>query len=829
MENQTGQTIPITIEDELKTSYLNYAMSVIVSRALPDVRDGLKPVHRRILFGMNEMGLHSDRPPKKSARIVGDVLGKYHPHGDMSVYDALVRMAQNFSLRYPLIKGQGNFGSVDGDPPAAMRYTEARLAVIAGEMLKDINKETVDFQPNYDDSMTEPHVLPAVFPCLLANGTSGIAVGMATNIPPHNLGEISAAIHAFIENPDISIDQLMNHISGPDFPTGGIIFGTQGITDAYKTGRGKITVRSRFSMEEGKNGRTVIIIHELPYQVNKANLIMKIADRIRDKKIDGISDLRDESDRNGMRIIIELKRGIIPKVVLNNLFNHTQLQMNFNVNALALVNGRPQLLTLKDMIRYYVEHRRDVIIRRTQYDLRKAEERAHILEGLKIALADIDAVIAVIKKSSTVKEAKSRLTEQFTLSEIQAQAILDMRLQKLTSLETQKILEELKELTILIRHLKELLASDKDILALVGKENSELTERFNQPRRTELNRDEIKETHIEDLIQKENMLVVISHKGYIKRVPVTSYRVQGRGGKGVSASNLRDTDFIQNIFVATTHDYILIISSKAKAYYLKVHEIPEGSRNSRGSHIRSLLGISTEEEVAAVVPLQNFTNTQFILLATAQGIVKKVATSNFSNAKSRGIIAMIIQPNDKIVSAILTSGDRDIILATRSGLGLRFNENMIRPMGRATQGVIGIRISPDDELTGAIETDPELHLLFITENGSGKRLKSDALKTHGRNTKGQIIYHTTEKTGAIAGVLNVHESDDIMLITSSGALIKIKASSVTVQNRDTHGVRLFNIQKPDILVGIDRIVRDEDENDGGGENKKGSEISLNFD
>ena len=747
--------------------------------------------------------------PKKSARIVGDVLGKYHPHGDMSVYDALARMVQDFSLRYPLIKGQGNFGSVDGDPPAAMRYTEARMAILAEEMLRDINKETVDFKPNYDDSMEEPDVLPATFPCLLANGSSGIAVGMATNIPPHNLNEISAAINAYIENSQITIDELMQHITGPDFPTGGIIFGSKGVSQAYKTGRGKITVRSKFTLEETKTGRDVIIVHEIPYQVNKANLIVKIADQIRDKKIDGISDLRDESDRNGLRIVIELKKGATPQIILNQLFSQTQLQTNFNVNSLALVKGKPQLLNLKDMIRHYVEHRREVIIRRTQHDLRKAEERAHILEGLKIALAEIDEVIKTIKESENVDQARDSLIQKFTLSENQARAILDMRLQKLTNLETQKILEELEQLTILIKELKALLASEKSILALVGKESSELAERFSQPRRTESVINEIEETNIEDLIQKEDMVVIISNKGYIKRVPVTAYSVQGRGGKGVSASNLRDEDFIQNMSIASTHDYILIISSEAKAYYLKVHGIPEGSRNSRGSHIRSLLGISASEDVAAVVPLQNFSDQQYIFLATERGVVKKVAVSDFSNAKKRGIIAMVIRPNDRIASAILTSGKKDIILVTRSGLGLRFSEHTVRSMGRATQGIRGIRLAGNDKIAGAAEADPQQELLIITENGSGKRVRCDELAPHGRNTRGQAVYKTSEKTGGVARILNVHEDDDIMAITSGGAAIRFRVSTVTIQGRYAQGVRIFDIEKPDVVVGIDHIARED--------------------
>lgn len=810
MEENTGKVIPVAIEDEVKKSYLNYAMSVIVSRALPDVRDGLKPVHRRILYGMNDMGLRSDRPPKKAARIVGDVLGKYHPHGDASVYDALVRLAQDFSMRYPMVDGQGNFGSVDGDPPAAMRYTEARLAKVADDMLRDINKDTVDFKPNYDDSMEEPQVLPAAFPYLLANGASGIAVGMATNMAPHNLNEISAAIQAYIDNPEITIDGLMEHIKGPDFPTGGIIFGTRGVRQAYKTGRGKITIRSKVSVESTKSGRDVILVHEIPYQVNKATLVMKIAELIRDKRIEGIADLRDESDRNGLRIVIELKKGVSPKVTLNHLFNQTQLQINFNVNALALVDGKPQLLTLKDMIHHYVQHRREVVVRRTRYDLAKAEERAHILEGLKIALDNIDEVIKTIKESENVAVARVRLMERFLLTEVQAQAILDMRLQKLTSLETQKIIDELEQLNALIKELRELLASDAKILGVVGSEIAGLADSFSQPRQTDTVLDEIEEINIEDLIQKEDMVVLTTHKGYIKRVSVSSYKVQGRGGKGVTTSNLRDEDFIENVFVASTHDYILIISSEAKAYYLKVHEIPEGSRTSRGSHIRSLLSISANEDVAAVVPLQGFKDDQYIFLATAKGIVKKVPTSDFANARTRGIIAMVMRGDDKIVSAILTSGQNNILITTRTGIGLRFSENEVRPMGRNAQGVGGIKLSPGDEIAGAVEASEDYQVLFITEYGSGKRMEHSELLPHGRNTRGQITYTTTDRTGEVVGILNVQGDDQVMVITSGGASIKVKASDLAIQGRSAQGVRIFDIEKPDVVIGIARIAAEED-------------------
>ncbi|MCK4543343.1 MAG: DNA topoisomerase (ATP-hydrolyzing) subunit A, partial [Spirochaetales bacterium] len=592
MNDTTGIVIPVAIEDEIRESYLNYAMSVIVSRALPDVRDGLKPVHRRILYAMNEMGLKSDRAFKKCGRIVGDVLGKYHPHGDQSIYDALVRLAQDFSLRYPVVKGQGNFGSVDGDPPAAMRYTEAKMQKIAEKMLQDIRKETVDFGPNYDDSMTEPLVLPAALPYLLVNGTSGIAVGMATNIPPHHLGEVCDAIAAHIDNPEMTSNDLMEFVKGPDFPTGGIIFGTKGIKDACLTGRGKITVRSRFVLESTKTGRDVIIITELPYTVNKANLIIRIADLVREKKIEGISDLRDESDRDGMRIVIELKKGAIPKIILNHLFTHTSLQQNFNVNALALVNRRPKLLTLKDTIFHFINHRKEVVTRRARFDLKKAEERAHILEGLKIALENIDEVVKTIKESKNVDAARNNLREKFNLSEKQAQAILDMRLQKLTGLETKKIIEELEEVLKLIACLKDLLSSEQKILEVVKTEILEIKNTFGDERRTEIVPEEVEAIDIEDLIKKEDMVVLISNRGFIKRVPVTSYRSQGRGGKGSSSAKLKNEDFLEHIFIGSTHDYILFISSEGKAYWIKVHEIPEGSRASRGTNIKAFLAIS---------------------------------------------------------------------------------------------------------------------------------------------------------------------------------------------------------------------------------------------
>ena len=802
--SQFGRVIPVAIEDEVRESYLNYAMSVIVSRALPDVRDGLKPVHRRILYGMFEMGLRSDRPPKKCARIVGDVLGRYHPHGDQSVYDALVRLAQDFSMRYPLVNGQGNYGSVDGDPPAAMRYTEARLYKIAEEMLRDIRKETVDFGPNYDDSMQEPSVLPGALPYLLVNGTSGIAVGMATNMAPHNLSEVADAIVAYIDDPEISIDELMTHVTGPDFPTGGIIYGRRGIREAYTTGRGRIPVRARFSIESTKNGRDVIIVHEIPYQVNKATLIIRIADLVQNRKIEGISDLRDESDRNGMRIVIELKRGASPKIVVNQLFTHTQMQVNFNVNALALVDGRPKVLTLKDIITHFVAHRREVVIRRTKFDLKKAEEREHILQGLKIALDNIDEVIRIIKESGTVDEARTNLMGSFRLSEIQAQAILDMRLQKLTSLETQKIIDELEEVQKLIQELRDLLASEEKILGVVKTETRELAEQYGDERRSEIVPDEIEKIDIEDLIQKEDMVVLLSHRGLIKRLAVSSYRVQSRGGKGSSSTTLRDDDFIQHIFIGSTHDYIFFISSEGKAYYLKVHEIPEASKSARGTHIKSLLAVGPDEEITSVVSISEFSEEAFILMATRKGITKKVKTSDFSNAKTRGITAIRLDKDDRLVSSLLTGGGDELMFVTRKGQGLRVSETSIRAMGRATRGVAGVRLGKGDELAGVVTVRPDERMLLLTEYGYGKRTDYDDFTQHNRGTKGQIAYSASDRTGEVVGVLSVAQGDEAMIITSQGQTIKIRIQDVSIQSRATMGVRVVDINRPDFVVGVAR-------------------------
>ncbi len=811
MDNTGGRVIPIAIEDEIKESYLNYAMSVIVSRALPDVRDGLKPVHRRILYAMNEMGLRSDKSFKKCGRIVGDVLGKYHPHGDQSIYDALVRLAQTFSMRYPVVRPQGNFGSIDGDPPAAMRYTEAKMEKIADEMLKDIKKETVDFISNYDDSMQEPSVLPAAVPYLLINGGSGIAVGMATNIPPHNLREISDAVSAYIDNENCTLSELMEFVKGPDFPTAGIIYGTKGIRDAFETGKGKIVVRARCSVETNKKGRDVIIVTELPYAVNKANLIIRIADLIKNKKIEGIADLRDESDRDGMRIVIELKKGTIVKVILNRLFSHTALQQNFNVNNLALVKGRPKLLSLKEMIHYFVQHRIEVVTRRTRYELKKAEERAHILKGLKIALDNIDEVIKIIKESGSVQNARENLMERFSFSERQAQAILDMRLQKITSLETKKIIDELREVLSLIDYLKDLLSDERKILEVIKTEITEIRDKYGDERRTEIVPDEIEQLNIEDLIAKEDMAVLLSNKGFIKRIPVSAYRIQGRGGKGSSTATLKNEDFLEQIFIASTHDYILFVTSEGKAYWVKVHEIPEGSRAARGTQVKVLLQLSADEEITSVVSLEKFSQDQYIFMATRRGVVKRVRTYEFRNARTKGIIAIRLDDNDRLVSSVLTTGSEEVILITRNGYALRFAETMIRAIGRATRGVRGIFLSSSDELAGILRIIQDNHIMVITENGYGKRVAYDNFTPHGKGTRGQIVYKTNERTGEIIGVLSVSGDDDLVCITSQGNTIKINVSQISIQGKTAQGVTVVNIKKPDVLVGVAKVIGTQEE------------------
>lgn len=806
-----GAVIPIPIENEVKRAYIDYSMSVIVSRALPDVRDGLKPVHRRILYSMEEKGLRSSGPTRKCAKIVGDVLGSYHPHGDASVYDALVRLGQDFSLRYPVIYPQGNFGTIGGDPPAAYRYTEAKMAKIAETMVEDIKKETVDFIPNFDDSTKEPTVLPAKFPFLLANGSSGIAVGMATNMPPHNLREIADAVSAYIDNPEIEIDELCKYMKGPDFPTGGVIYGRKGIKQAFKTGRGKILVRGKFTIEVDKKGKETIVFTEVPYQVNTTTLVSRIGELAREKVIDGIANVNDEtSDRTGLRIVIELKRGAITKVVLNQLFAKTALQSSFGVINLALVNGRPETLNLKLLVKYFVEHRVDVVTRRTKFDLRKAEERAHILEALIVAIDNIDEVIKIIRASRDTQTAKNNLMKRFGFDDVQAQAIVDMQLKRLTSLEIEDLRKELQELQVLIAHLKDLLAHPEKILALIKEETTEIAEKFGDERKTDIVADEVEELNIEDLIKKEEMVILISHLGYIKRIPATAYKSQNRGGKGSNSANLAEDDFLDQIFTASTHDYIMFITNAGKAYWLKVHEIQEASRTSRGSHIKSLLSVSSDEEITAVVSLKEFDDKTYLLMATAGGVVKKVTTDNFANAKTRGIIAIKLDEGDKLVSAILTGGKDEIMLITRRGQALRTSEEDIRSQGRSSRGVTGIRLSSEDELTGALRVTENQKMLVMTENGYGKRVEFSEFSAHGRGTGGQRIYTLSEKTGEVVGLLTVFDDDEVVCITGQGKTIRISIDSVGTMGRAAQGVKILDIESPDMLIGLDVVARDEE-------------------
>ncbi|MDR1363353.1 MAG: DNA topoisomerase (ATP-hydrolyzing) subunit A [Spirochaetaceae bacterium] len=822
-----GKIIALAIEDEVKTDYLNYAMSVIVSRALPDVKDGLKPVHRRLLYAMDGLGLHPGSATKKSARIVGDTMGKYHPHGDAALYDALVRMAQDFSLRYPLVHGQGNFGSVDGDPPAAMRYTEARLSRLGDEILTDLKKDTVDFVPNFDESEIEPTALPAAVPNLLINGSSGIAVGMATNMAPHNLTEVCSAVCAYIDNPEINIEELSRFVTGPDFPTGGIIFGRNGIRDAYRTGRGKIIMRGRFNIETAKNGKEIIVFTEIPYSVNKKSLLERIGSLIREKEIDGISNANDESDREGMRIVIELKKDAVLKVVLNQLFAQTALQSTFGIINLALVNGRPRCLNLKELIHYFVEHRIDVVTRRVKFDLKKARTRENILNGLLITMANIDEIVALIKAALDIGGAKAGLKERFlypaaranplkyTSEEIderveaQAQAIIDMRLGRLTHLEVEKLEKELEEIRVQIAYLESLLESEKKLRGVIKDETSAITEKFGDNRRTEIVDGEIESIDIEDLIRKEEMMIIISNIGYIKRVPVSAYKNQGRGGKGMMSAKLVEDDFVKQIFVASTHEYIMFITSAGKAYWMKVHELPEGSRTSKGSHIKSLLTVSPNEEITAIVSFKEFSDEHYLLMGTSRGTVKKVMTSDFSNAKTRGVIAIKLDEGDKLVSALLTSGQDEIVFISRKAQALRTHEESVRPMGRASRGVIGMRLDVSDELCGALRVDKDEAMMLISEYGFGKRVDFDDFSPHGRGTGGQKIYTVTEKTGEIAGSVTVKDGEEIMCITSQGKSIKVDVESIRVMGRNAQGVRVVNIEKPDFVVGVDRIARED--------------------
>jgi DNA gyrase subunit A len=811
-----GKVIPVAIEDEVKTDYLNYAMSVIVARALPDVRDGLKPVHRRLLYSMGELSLRPNTATKKCARIVGDTMGKYHPHGDAALYEALARMAQDFSLRYPLVHGQGNFGSLD-DPPAAMRYTEARLSRLGDEMLQDLGKETVDFTPNFSEEDVEPTVLPAAAPNLLINGSSGIAVGMATNMAPHNLVEVCEAVCALIDNPDISIEDLMKYIEGPDFPTGGIIFGRRGIRDAYKTGRGKILLRGRFIVETTKSGREIIVFNEIPYGVGLKPLLDRISVLVRDKSIDGISAFNDESGKEGIRVVIELKKGAILKVVLNQLFSNTQLQTTFGIINLALVKGKPQCLNLKELIRHFVEHRVEVVTRRSRYELKKAEERAHILEGLVIAQANIEEVVALIKASADIADAENKLRDRFLLSEAQAHAIVEMRLGRLTGLEIEKLEKELADLKVQIAYYKSLLEDEHKLRGVIKDETRSISERYGDKRHTEIVNGEVESINIEDLIKKEEMMILISNLGYIKRVPVSSYKNQGRGGKGMVSAKLAEDDFIEQVFVASTHEYILFITSEGKAYRMKVHELPEGSRTGKGSHVKSLLAVSPNEDITAIVSLRDFSGDQYLFMGTSRGVVKKVKTNEFGNAKTRGIIAINLDEGDKLVSALLTGGGDEVVLISRRGQALRTHEDHVRAMGRSSRGVTGMKLGNDDELAGLLRVDGKEKMLILSEYGFGKRVEFGEFSSHGRGTGGQRIYTVSEKTGEIVGCVNVLDAEEIMCITSQGKSIKLKVKAVPVMGRAARGVKILSIDKPDCVIGLDRIVQeDPDEKPGQG-------------
>ena len=816
--------IPINIEDEMKSAYIDYSMSVIVSRALPDVRDGLKPVHRRVLYGMYDLGVFSNRAHKKSARIVGEVLGKYHPHGDTSVYDAMVRMAQEWSLRYLLIDGQGNFGSVDGDSPAAMRYTEARMKKMSEDIMADIDKETVDFQLNFDDTLYEPKVMPTRVPNLLINGASGIAVGMATNMAPHNLTEVIDGTLAYIDNNDIEIDELITHIKAPDFPTGGVIYGYEGVREAFKTGRGRIVIRAKVSFEES-NGREAIIVSEIPYQVNKADMIKKTADLINEKKIEGISNIRDESDRNGMRIVYELKRDAVPNVVLNTLYKFTQLQSSFSVNNIALVNGRPQMLNVKDLIHYFVEHRHDVVIRRTQFELRKAEERAHILEGLIIASDNIDEVIALIRSSKDGDEARTKLIERFTLSEIQARAIVEMRLRQLTGLEQDKLRAEYEEIMKLIQRLKDLLASKELRMELIKEELVEIRDKYGDERRSVIEYSG-GDVSIEDLIADENVVITISHAGYIKRTNLSEYKTQNRGGVGQKSAGTRDQDFLEHLFVATNHQYLLFFTQKGKCFWMRVYEIPEGSKTSKGRAIQNLINIESDDKVKAFICTQDlkdeeYINSQYVIMATKQGQVKKTSLEQYSRPRQNGINAITIREDDELMEAKLTNGESQVLIAVKSGKLVRFEEEKTRPMGRTASGVRGITLANDkDEVIGMVSVNKDdindTQLLVVTENGYGKRTKlvdedgEDVYRITNRGGKGVKTLNITEKTGALISINAVTDEDDLMIINKSGLTIRMEVSDLRVMGRATQGVRLINIKGNDSIAAVTKVMKEDE-------------------
>ena len=820
-----GTVIKIPIEDEVKQAYIDYSMSVIVQRALPDVRDGLKPVHRRIMYAMDKLNLSSGGKTKKCATIVGEVLGHYHPHGDASVYDALVRLGQDFAQRYTTVTPQGNFGTIAGDPPAAYRYTEAKMSKITEEMTSDINKETVDMVPNFDDTTVEPSVLPAKFPFLLCNGTTGIAVGMASNMPTHNLREVAGAIAAYIDNPEISIDELMTYIKGPDFPTGGIIYGREGIKKAYRTGRGRITIRSKFTIETDKKGKERIVFTEVPYGVNTTNIIKRINELAENKVIEGIADANDEtSDRVGMRLVVELKKNAITKIVLNQLFAKTDLQSNFGIINLALVpqpkDGlrynepqlqlpnvylKPQVLTLKQLIEQFVNHRDEVITRRTIYDLKVAKHKMKILQALITAINNIDEVIAIIKSSQDTEEAKSRLEKRFDFDDEQSQAIVDMPLKRLTHLLIEDLQNQIKELQALIDHLEDLLAHHEKIRQIIKDETNELAEKYGDERKTDIISSEVEQINVEDMIKEEDMVVMISKLGYMKRVSINQYKKQGRGGTGSNSTSLLEDDYVNQLFIGSTHDNILFVSNIGKAYWIKVHEIEESSKNSRGKHIRSMIQIGADEEITTVVTLRDFSEDSYLFMTTSKGIVKKVQTSEFSNAKTRGIIGLKLKSDDKLVSAIPTDGKSEVLIVTRRGKALRFNEDAVRCMGRASGGICGMKLAEGDEISGVVKVIEGENVLLLTEKGYGKRVRFEDFNPHGRGTGGQRIFGNIEERGEIIGVLNVKESDEIVCMTSQGKTLRVTASTINEQGTGSTGVKVVKISEPDFLVGLDKV------------------------
>ncbi len=815
--------LPRDIVDEMKESYLNYSMSVIVSRALPDVRDGLKPVHRRILFGMSELGSSWNRPYKKSARIVGDVLGKYHPHGDSSVYDALVRMAQKFSMRYELVDGQGNFGSIDGDNAAAMRYTESRMTKISSEMLKDLDKDTVDWGLNFDETLKEPTVLPSAVPTLLVNGSEGIAVGMATKIPPHNLTEVVNGLIALIENKDISTEEIMTHIKGPDFPTAGLIMGMDGLKSAYETGRGKIKMRARAHIETNKSGRNSIVITEVAYQTNKANLVEKIADLVRDKKVVGISDLRDESDKDGIRVVIETKRDAVPEVILNQLYKHTQLQDTFGIILLALVGGVPKIMPLKEILTHFINFRHEVVVRRTQFELKEAEARAHILEGLKTALDNIDEVIKVIRGSKNPTQAKEGLMNSFSLSEIQSQAILEMRLQKLTGLEVEKVVDEYKELIKIISNLKGILESETQRMDIIKKELSDVRELYGDERRTEIIQVDM-DFSMEDLIAEEEVVLTITHQGYIKRTALNTYRTQRRGGRGIQGAMSKDEDFVEHLFIANTHHYMLFFTDKGKCFWLKVYDIPQGGRATRGRAVVNLIGCEPGEKVKAFVSVKEFDDDHYIVMATKNGIVKKTVLSAYGNPRKGGIYAIEIREGDELIEARITNGEHDILLGTHEGKSIRFSEKNIRPSGRKTMGVIGIRLgSSQDRVIGMLVVRREGTILVATEKGMGKRTEVIQYRTQTRGGKGVMTMRCTDKTGKMVKIMEVVDSDDLIVITDSGVLMRQSVGAIRTIGRVTQGVRLVKLDEGASISSITRVISEEAKTD---EEPKDNQLSF---